>query len=49
MTKIEITIQERKGKPTVTWIEQSGDELPQELLDNINVAIANAMDKADEL
>ena len=35
MTKIEITI--NNGK--VTWIEQSGDQLPEELWEKLNIKI----------
>ena len=35
MTKIEITI--NNGK--VTWVEQSGDELPQDLWEKLNIKI----------
>jgi hypothetical protein len=45
MTKIEITIQEKNGQPTVTWMEQKGDVLPQELWDNFNIAIASAVER----
>lgn len=41
MTKIEITIQDNK----VTWIEQSGDELRQELWDDFIVAIRSAVER----
>lgn len=37
MTKVEITIQNGK----VTWVEQSGDELPNERWEELNVAVAN--------
>ncbi len=37
MTKVEITIQNGK----VTWLEQSGEPLPREQWENLNVAIAN--------
>jgi hypothetical protein len=45
MTKVEITIQ----NGMVTWVEQSGDKLPQELWENINIAIANAVGKGGKL
>ena len=41
MTKVEITIQNGK----VTWIEQSGEELPQELWNDFNVAIRSAVER----
>ena len=41
MTKIEITIQNGK----VTWVEQRGDQLPQELWNDLNVAIRSAVER----
>lgn len=41
MTKVEITIQ----NGMVTWIDEKGDALPQELRDKLNVAIANVFNK----
>lgn len=41
MTKVEITIQNGR----VTWVEQSGDELPQELWNDFNVAIRSAVER----
>lgn len=45
MTKVEIVIQERNGKPAVTWIEQKGDMLPQELWNDFVVAINSAVER----
>lgn len=47
MTKLEITIQERNGKPAITWMQQKGDPLPDKLWESINVAIANAVEKGE--
>ena len=44
MTKVEITIQEINGKPTVTWLEQNGDQLPDNVWSNLNVAIKKAVE-----
>lgn len=41
MTKVEITIQNGK----VTWVEKSGDEIPQELWNDFNVAIRSAVER----
>ena len=41
MTKVEITIQDGK----VTWVEQTGDQLPQELWNDFNVAIRSAVER----
>ena len=49
MTRVEITIQERNGKHAITWTEQTGDQLPAKLWENIIVAIANAVEKGDKL
>jgi hypothetical protein len=40
-TDVTLTIQDGK----LTWIEQKGDELPVELWNNLNVAIANVFNK----
>ena len=37
MTKVEITIQNGR----VTWLDQSGEPLPQDQWENLNVAVAN--------
>ena len=37
MTKVEITIQNGR----ITWVEQSGDELPNDKWENLNMAVAN--------
>ena len=47
MTRINITIQDRDGKLTITNLSQHGDELPNTMWENINVAIANAVEKGD--
>lgn len=47
MTKLEITIQERNGKPAITWMQLKGDPLPDKLWESINVAIANAVEKGE--
>lgn len=39
MTRIEITIQDRQGRPCVTWMEQRGEQLPQSMWDEMNEAI----------
>lgn len=39
---INITIQERDGKPKITWLDKEG-EMPEGLWTEINVALANAM------
>ena len=41
MTKVEITIQNGK----VTWVDQSGDALPYEQWESLNMAIANVFNK----
>lgn len=48
MTQINITIQERNGRLTITNLSQHGDELPNDMWENINVAIANAVEKGGE-
>ena len=46
MTKVEITIQNGQ----ITWLEQSGDPLPNEKWEDLNVAVANVFnDKMAEL
>ena len=45
MTKIEITIQEKNGQSAITWMEQKGDMLPQELWDDFNITIASAVER----
>ena len=47
MTRINVTIQERNGKLTITNLSQHGDELPNAMWENINLAIANAVEKGD--
>lgn len=44
MTKIVIMI--NNGK--VTWMGQAGDQLPEDLCERINIAIANAMEKGGD-
>ena len=44
MTKIEITIQERGGKPVITWLEQQGDVLPQHKWDNFVAQTKNLLE-----
>ena len=41
MTKVEITIQNGR----VTWVDQSGDELPNEKWTELNLALARIFDK----
>ena len=41
MTKVEITIKDGK----VTWVDQRGDQLPQELWNDFNVAIRSAVER----
>lgn len=43
MTKIEVTIQERDGKLAITNISQSGDELPNDIWENINASIRGSL------
>lgn len=47
MTKVILTIQDREGKPTLTWLEQQGDQLPEELWTEVNLAIARVFDKIE--
>lgn len=49
MTRINITIQERNGKLTITNLSQDGDELPSEMWNDINVSVANAVEKCSLL
>lgn len=44
MTKVEITIQERDGKPVVTWLEQKGDLLPESMWNELNVAVRSVIE-----
>lgn len=44
MTTITIVIQERNGKPTITWLEQQGDTIPNPLWDNFVVQTSNLFD-----
>lgn len=43
MTRIEITIQERDGKPVVTWLEQNGEPLPDDMWGELNVAVRSVI------
>lgn len=45
MTKVVITVQEKGGKPTVTWIMTEGDKLPDDIWTDLNIGILNAFDK----
>lgn len=45
MTKVEITIQERDGQPVVTWVEQKGDKLPENVWSDLNVALRSAVER----
>jgi hypothetical protein len=45
MTKIEITIQKRDNALKATWVAKSGDELPRQVWEDINIGICNALDR----
>lgn len=49
MTRINVTIQERNGRLTITNLSQHGDELPNEMWNNINVSVSNAVEKGGSL
>jgi hypothetical protein len=44
MTTITIVIQERDGKPVITWLEQQGDVLPQYKWDNFVAQTKNLLE-----
>lgn len=44
MTTIHITIQERNGKPTITWMDKKGDPLPEGKWDEFVLATAKVFD-----
>jgi hypothetical protein len=44
MTTIHITIQERNGKPSITWMDKKGDPLPESKWDEFVLAAAKVFD-----
>jgi len=47
MTRINVTIQERNGRLVITNLSQHGDDLPNAMWENLNIAIANAVEKGE--